>query len=368
MKKEVKFLFIICLLSSLLMVGQETEIRYINGKDLVLQGQANIVKSGKYHRIDSTEVIGLSKKIQRLSRSTAGFNLNFRTNSKSIHLKWELDVFRSSWNMTPLVINGFDLYGWNGNDWQYVAAAKPTADSNSVEIIKNLDGKMTNYKLYFPLYTGVKEVKIGIDQDAEILYSGLFSPSKKAVIYGSSITQGASASRPGMAFPSIIGRHMNMEFINLGFSAAGKMELELATILGEIDADIFILDCVPNPSIEQIRERAIPFVEELRRAKPETPILMVESIFRENAFWDSEWNKKVKGQNNAFRTAFEALIQQGYKNLYYLSSEGLIGDDHEATIDGTHLTDLGQIRVAERLSQYIKDIFDLKEEESFPNK
>lgn len=361
MRKEIKILYLICFLAPLLLEGQEAEIKYVNGKDFVLQGQANIVNSERYYRLDSIETIRLPKTIQKLSRSTAGFNLNFGTNSNSIHVKWELDKYRSLWNMTPLAVNGFDLYGWNGNDWQYVASAKPTDSFNSVEIIKNLDGKMHNYKLYFPLYTGVKEVQIGIDKDAKILHSGLFPTSKKAVIYGSSITQGASASRPGMAFPSIIGRNMNMEFINLGFSGAGKMELELASILGKMDADIFILDCVPNPSVKEIKERTIPFVEELRKARLNTPILMVESVFRENAFWDNKLKKKVTKQNNAYRTAFETLIEQGYKNLYYIWSNELIGDDHEATIDGTHLTDLGQKRIAERIGQSINDILDSKE-------
>ena len=342
--------------------GQETEIKYIEGKDLELRGRGDIVTSDRFYRLDSLDALNLPKRVQELSRNTAGLNLNFKTNSRSIHLKWEVDEYRNLWNMTPLAVNGFDLYAWNGTSWQFVSSAKPSDTQSSDVIIRNLDGEMRNYRLYFPLYSGVDQVQVGIDKTSEILSQDDFlAPRKKAVIYGSSITQGASASRPGMAFSSIISRDLQMELINLGFSGSGKMEIEVAEILGTMQPDLFILDCVPNPSPEQIRERAIPFIRELRRAQPNTPILMVESVFRENAHWDSKWNERMIDQNKAFRKAFETLKEQGYKHLYYIPSEELIGNDHEATIDGVHFTDLGHFRIAARISESIKEILNLKE-------
>lgn len=362
LKKSPSIFYILLFLLPLTNWGQETELKYVDGKDLELRGRGVIVTSDRFYRLDSLDALNLPKRVQELSRNTAGFNLNFKTDSKAIHLKWRVDEYRSLWNMTPLAVNGFDLYAWNGTAWQFVSSAKPSDIISSDLIIRNLDGELRNYRLYFPLYAGVEEVQVGIDKTAKMLPPDEFlAPIKKAVIYGSSITQGASASRPGMAFPSIISRDLQMEFINLGFSGSGEMEFEVAEILGTMDPDLFILDCVPNPTPEQIRERALPFIRELRRARPDTPILMIESVFRENAHWDSEWNKKVIAQNNAFRHAFETLRDQGYGNLYYLASDELIGDDHEATIDGAHFTDLGHYRIASRISESIRDILSLKE-------
>ena len=47
--------------------------------------------------------------------------------------------------------------------------------------------------------------------------------------------------------------------------------------------------------------------------------------------------------------------------IYYLSSDGLIGYDHEGTIDGTHLNDLGMKRISEKIEGKIKEIYKERE-------
>src|SRR5699024_3555868 len=138
-------------------------------------------------------------------------------NSTSIRVKWSLDKYEIWPNMTPLAVNGLDLYGWNGKAWQYVSSAKPSSDNNSAIFIENLDGRMRRYKVYLPLYTELKKIEIGVEKKATIKpVKKAYLGSKRVVIYGSSITQGASASRPGMAYPSSISRKLNVETINLG--------------------------------------------------------------------------------------------------------------------------------------------------------
>ena len=181
-------------------------------------------------------------------------------------------------------------------------------------------------------------------------------PSSRVLIYGSSITQGASASRAGMAFPAILSRELNAEFLNFGFSGSGKMEQEVAEVLGGLQADIIVLDCVANPSPQQIRERSLPFILELRRAQPEVPIVMLEAVFRETAHWDQEWNARATAQNLAFRESYEQLRALGVDNLIYVSGEGFTGHDHEASIDGTHFTDLGHFRMARSLEPILREL------------
>ncbi|GGW30290.1 SGNH/GDSL hydrolase family protein [Arenibacter certesii] len=336
-----------------------TAVKFVDALKFPLLGSTKIADTEHYYRIRKDLAANFPKRVKALSTNTAGFNVPFKTNSSSIKLRWTLREYNSLWNMTPLAVAGFDLYGWNGEEWQFVAAAKPTGLSNSTTVIENLDGKMQRFRLYFPLYSGVTEVEIGVDSGSDIQpLEDFYLPSKQIVVYGSSITQGASASRPGMIFTSILGRRLNMNFSNLGFSGAGKMEREVANVLKNSHPDLFILDCVPNPSIEEIRTRTLPFIETLRKENPSVPILMVESVFREHGHWNEKIGAKVIGQNNAFKEAYSQLKERGMEQIYYLDNTALIGTDHEATIDGTHFTDLGHKRIADKLFPVIKNILN----------
>lgn len=331
--------------------------RFVNGSQLTVLGRAAAVPSTSFHRIDTINRKKLPKAVAALATNSAGISITFQTNAKNIKVKWILGKYNTLSNMTPIAVNGIDLYGWNGKQWQYIAAAKPVSDSNTATVISHLDGVMRHYRIYLPLYAELKEIAIGVDSSALIKKANPeLMPRKKVVVYGSSITQGASASRPGMAYPSIVSRHLNIETFNMGFSGSGKMELAMADVLAGMEADVYILDCVPNPSPEEIEERCVPFVKRLRQLKPHIPIIMVESIFREDAYWNSDKNTMVKRQNGAFRKAYMQLIQEKYGHLYYVFSTNLIGNDHEATIDGTHLTDVGFMRFAEQMESILKKI------------
>src|SRR5690606_33051553 len=213
-------------------------------------------------------------------------------------------------------------YGLKDSVLQYVSSGIAKAAQNEVRIIKNMESSMTSFRLYFPLYSTVKTLVIGIDQNASITPVP-FIDRQRIVIYGSSITQGASASRPGMAYPSIIGRSLGAEVVNLGFSGSGKMEAEMAAIIKNIPADVIVLDCVPNASPSQISERTVPFVKILRSAQPNVPILMVESVFREAGNWNQVLGQRVQDQNKAFYDSYQKLLEMGYTQLYYIYSEQL---------------------------------------------
>jgi hypothetical protein len=360
MRKSLLLLLLV--LSPLcLKAQQEAPMRYVDGESLTLTGRWGAGKPNTYHRLDAAELTNLPENVKGLATNAAGLQLVFQTNSRSIEVKWTLEKYVSLWNMTPLAINGLDLYGWNGSNWQYVSSAKPSGISNSDTFIRNLDGSMRHYKVYLPLYAAVKHIEIGLEEKARIKAADKeYLPSQKVVIYGSSITQGASASRPGMAYPAIVSRDLNVETFNLGFSGAGKMEIEMADVLGRTPADLYVLDCVPNPSPEEITSRAVPFIKRLRQLQPDVPILLVESIFRENGHWDVKIKESVTRQNAAFQLAYQQLIKEGYKQLHYIPSSELTGHDHDATADGVHLSDLGQAKVAERVKQSISHILQVR--------
>lgn len=337
------------------------EVKYYDVQHFTLGGQASPA-SGTYQRFASQDMEGLPQRVQELSQNSAGIYLDFHTDSPNINLRWEVDQYRSLKNLTSIAINGFDLYAKNGETWQFVGVAVPQDKHSSVSILKNGDGQMRQYRLHFPLYTGLVNLEIGINPDSNLLQERETEASKKILIYGSSITQGASASRPGMAFPSLLSRMLNVEVLNFGFSGSGKMEAEVAEVLSTIPSDLIVLDCVPNPSPQEISQRTVPFVKRLRQSQPATPIVMVESVFREHAHWNMQLAQQVAAQNRAFKEAYQELKAEGMEQLYYVTSEGHIGSDHEGTIDGTHFSDLGHFRMAEKLAPILSDILN---DESF---
>jgi lysophospholipase L1-like esterase len=157
-----------------------------------------------------------------------------------------------------------------------------------------------------------------------------------------------------MAYPAILQRKTGYDVINLGFSGSAKMEPELATYIATVQADCYVLDCIPNPSPEQIRDRSQYFIKYLREHQPNIPIVLVETVFRQNGLFDQKVGKTVRRQNEEIKRAYERLKQEGVKNIFYIESDKLIGDDHEATIDGIHLTDLGFTRIADAILPVIK--------------
>ena len=359
---KILFVLLVCAFCNSPILAQDSlKYQFVNGNTLTVLGRAAGISPNVFHRVDSADQKKLPPRVAELSDNSAGISINFQTNSKSIKVKWVLGKYMNLWNMTPVAVNGLDMYGWKNQHWQYVASARPLSDTNSVVIISNLDGNMNTFRIYLPLYSELKTIEIGVIHGSIIKKAGQeFMPKKKVVVYGSSITQGASASRPGMAYPSIVSRDLNVETFNLGFSGTGKMEIAMADILAKMDADVYILDCVPNPSPKQIHDRAVPFIKRLRELKPDIPIILVESLFREDGNWNSVKGNYVTNQNKEFRQAYEQLVGEKVQKLYYVSNSNLIGDDHEATVDGTHFTDLGFTRFANHIENVLIKILKMK--------
>jgi hypothetical protein len=354
-----KYLIITFLFSPFSILAQDN-FTFKKGHELTVLGRTSADKTN-YHRIDSVDVKLLPDLVRRFSKYSAGMNIAFKTNSKSIKLNWKLDKLNAMWNMSSVGVNGLDLYCWNGKMWQYVSSARPTGTDNSVLLVDNLDGQLRNYRIFLPIYSEVKDIEVGVFKDAQIFPGDAANlPTRKVAIYGSSITQGIAASRPGMTYPSILSRKMKIDFLNLGFSGSGKMEIEIADILAKIPAEVYVLDCVPNALPHEVKERSYPLVSRLRKLKPEVPIVMVESVRREISNWNSVMKDRIEQQNGEFKKTYDKLLAEGNKNIYYIKSEDLMGDDHDATVDGTHLTDLGYMRISETIGKQLAEIMNIK--------
>ncbi|MDD5676729.1 MAG: SGNH/GDSL hydrolase family protein [Kiritimatiellae bacterium] len=274
-----------------------------------------------------------------LSHDTAGICVRFTTDSASMQVRWSLLKDNLAMPHMPATgVSGIDLYGRNeaGGKFRFFGNGRPTGAKNRASF--NLTAGSENI-LYLPLYNGVKSIQIGIPKGKTI---SIPKPSRRdrrkpIVFYGTSITQGGCASRPGMAATAIVGRELDVRVINLGFSGSGRMEPEMADLLAELDPSIYVLDCLWNMNPGQVNERAEPFVRKLREMHPGTPILLVEKSNFRNALTET---------GHILRMIHAKLIKAGIKGLYFLPNKGMLGNDFEGTVDGCHPNDLGMMRQA----------------------
>ncbi len=166
------------------------------------------------------------------------------------------------------------MRGDNDGKWKWVQVTRPAAQEVKAEIIKGLAPGEREYAAYLPLYNGVQSMSIGVEKSAT--FEGLKPRDKPIVFYGTSITHGACASRPGMVHTAILGRKLDMPVVNLGFSGNGRMDQAVGEYLVQIDAAAYVIDCLPNMQPDQVTEKCAPLVKQLRASKPETPIILVE--------------------------------------------------------------------------------------------
>ena len=161
-----------------------------------------------------------------------------------------------------------------------------------------------------------------------------------------------------MVHTAILGRRLNWPVVNLGFSGNGRMEKEVGQFLVEIDAAVYVIDCLPNLTSKQVAARAEPLVRLIRKARPNTPILLVEDRSYANSFLLPGLKQRNEASRKALRAAYERLVADGVEGLYYLEGETLLGDDGEATVDGSHPTDLGFVRQADAFEPVLRKILN----------
>jgi lysophospholipase L1-like esterase len=290
-----------------------------------------------------------------LSRDSAGLSVRFVTDAASIAARWTLNTEElGMYHMPPTGVSGVDLYVRNGDGWHYLATGRATEyPTNTFQLVAGLEGVKTDYRLYLPLYNGVTRLEIGVPDNASLQIAAKKETSP-VVVYGTSITQGGCASRPGMSYPAILGRRLERPMINLGFSGNGKSEPEMARLLAELDPAAFVLDPVPNLFPEDIARRLPEFIHILRAARPKTPILLVESPLFPNIEFVASGADRVKQSNEQLCRVYTQCRDAGDERIALVPACDLTVDHGEATVDGVHPTDLGFVRLADTIEPYLR--------------
>lgn len=320
---------------------EQAKIVYTPAKDLTLVGK--IAPTEKiFHRVDTNAFDNLPSAVKNRVVQSGGVAISFKTNSPAIYAKWCTASTTVSATMTAVAYRGLDLYIKREGRWQYAGVARPREgrDCASTTIIRGMDNEEKECLLYLPLYDETTHLEVGVHQGAT-MQAGVYPFQKRVLVYGSSIAQGASASRSGLAYPARLSRETGIDFLNLGMGGSAKMEKSVADMIASFDVDAFILDCVPNSSPTIVSQRTAYLVETIRMKHPKVPIIVMQSVIRERGYFNLASGKRVKQQNENIEKEVAKLRQKGVTNLHFIPAGDFLGHDHEGTVDGTHPNDLG---------------------------
>jgi hypothetical protein len=308
-----------------------------------------------FDRFPSAAESKVTKAVWGLSRDSAGMMVRFETDATTIWVRYVLRSDRLAMPHMPATgVSGVDLYTRDPQGkWRWVNCSRPDSKEVCQAIAKDITPGLREYAAYLPLYNGVESLEFGVAPESK--FKGL-SPrnAKPIVFYGTSITHGACASRPGMVHTAILGRRFDCPVVNLGFSGNGRMDAAVGEFMAQIDAAVYVIDCLPNMNAQAVSEKCVPLVKQLRAARPGTPIILVEDRPMTNTWIRPERQQYHAANHAALREAFDTLNREGVARLYYLPGDGLLGDDAEASNDGSHPSDLGFVRQADAFEPVLR--------------
>lgn len=292
------------------------------------------------------------------ARFPSGGRIRFRTDTSSLAIRLEYLALPNMRNMHAFGQAGVDAYV----DGHYVASVAPRKETQVEEFFfKGQERQEREITLYLPLYMGVSVKAIGMDFDASLIAPSSFAVDKPVVYYGTSITQGGCASRPGLSYQAILSRRLNIDFVNFGFSGAGKGEPEVAQVISEVSASCFVLDFAQNSKdAESLQKVYLPFIEIIRSQHPETPIVCTTPIYMAPETVLTNVHPEQPKMREVIRDAVQSRVEAGDRNIQLVEGFSLLGPEQaDGFVDGVHPNDLGFYWMAEALEPHLRRILGL---------
>jgi GDSL-like Lipase/Acylhydrolase family/N-terminus of Esterase_SGNH_hydro-type len=297
--------------------------------------------------------------VWNLALQPSGGRIRFATDATSVAIRLRYERHGRMHNMCTVGQMGVDLYA----DGRYWRTAFPTeAGDLEATYFAETPREQRQLTLYLPLYHPVKVRAVGVDDDATVGPPAPFAVPRPVVFYGSSITQGGCASRGGLSYQAILGRALNIDFVNLGLSGNGRGEPELARALAEIDAAAFVIDFAQNcPTVEELRERYAPFLRVIRDAHPRTPMVCITPILSVSELHSAAARDRLGAMRQVIRDAVAERRQGQDERITLVEGYDLLGPGGvEGFVDGSHPNDLGFQSMADGLMPVIRRVLGLQ--------
>ena len=337
-----------------------------------IEGQAwSFEAANPYDRFPARAEKTLNHNVWNISHSSAGLYIKFKTNASDIVVRYVVQnkgSFAMS-HMPATGVSGIDLYAIDHNGkWVWAQGRFSFGDTieyrfSNLEVDPIFPGRNCEYRLFLPLYNAVQWMQVGVPVAKNFAPMPL-SEEKPVVVYGTSIAQGACATRPGLAWTAILERKMDRPLINLGFSGSGRLEKSVIDLMTEIDAKLYILDCLPNLTTgagfadDEVKTRIKVSVSQLQQKHPSIPILLVEhSSGNTVSIIDTAKHDEYENVNNILRNVFAELKNEGTQNIFLMRNRD-INLDIDATVDGLHPNDIGMMKYAAAYEKIIRKILD----------
>lgn len=323
--------------------------------------------AGSFVRLEESAEGLVRKPLWDLSRNSAGLSLVFRSNTRRLDVSFDVYGGSGMNHMPATGVSGVDLFAYKPDGEELWCAAKfmpqfkeeyveaqatggqakrirVTRVSYSFEQIDYEDGcEEYEWHLYLPLYNTVENFRIAVEEGCRLEWVPR-DCRQPIVVYGTSIAQGACATRPGMAWTNLVERELRYPVVNLGFSGNGKLEPELFSLLDQIDAAVYIIDCLPNIKVSDTLEDKLEAGIKLLREHHSCPILMVDhsGYTNERTNFSRGFTEELNRRQAA---VVKRLQREGIKDLYYLTRNE-IAWDKDSMVEGVHPNDIGMVQQA----------------------
>ena len=353
----------------------KSDIRYYNISEEPFRIYGVFFENGKYRRMPEEVAKSVSTGVLKLHDCTSGGRVLFKTDSPYIAIYAKMPTIG---NMTHFALTGsagFDLYERIDGKQEFVNTFKPPVTlKDGYETVSELgfglyrktgkseygyesvldvgNGGIREYVINFPLYSEVESLYIGLSNKAKVQMPEEYQQGKPIVYYGSSITQGACASRPGNSYEAIISRKLNRDYINLGFSGNARGEDAIANYIKDLPMSFFVYDYDENSmTAEYLQKTHEKMFLTVRAKNPDLPVLLLSRP-------KYRLNKEEIKQLDVVKSTYQNAINRGDRHVYFVAGNEIFDETFEeiATVDHCHPNDCGFYRMSQKIGEVIKEV------------
>ncbi len=317
-----------------------------------------VQEDGAFRRMPWEIAHKVSPKVYSLSSHTSGGRLRFVTDSDLLALQVEISYYDQRSIISLQASLGFDVYiEKDGKETFYRSIVPPfDIEDGYINFIPLPEGEK-QITLYFPLYNDVKKLSVGLSHGATLKKAASYEKPMPILFYGSSITQGACASRAGNSYVARVARKLKSDFINLGFSGACKGEQVMADYLATIPCSVFVLDYDHNsPDPEFLSQTHYGVYKTFRQKNPDTPIVLVTRPTSDPT------DPQVIGRRSVVMDTYLRALSEGDEKIHFVDGFELLDNEDrmDCTVDGTHPNDYGFYRMAKTIGAAVERAMKLR--------
>ena len=323
-----------------------------------ISGFPSLEENKSYYRMLLADASKYPSGVNGNATKSAGGRIRFRTNSSNMTISVTLSSNPDIPYMTVLGSAGIDIYKGTGSAKTYFDSIYPSKGSSRYTETIKLSGSTEEYTLVLPLYSAISNLTISLDTTAQVGKPTPYTYEKPVVFYGSSITQGCSASRPGTSYTDVVTRMLDANLVNLGFSGGAKGEQIVADYIAGLEMSAFVLDYDYNASsVDDLKNTHYNFYKTIRDAHPDIPIIIMTK--NNVAMSTTDTNAKRRA---VIKETYDKAVAAGDKNVYFIDGRYVYPEVARelCTVDGTHPTDIGMYYMAQAVYPILKQALEGK--------